>query len=293
MITIIGSSCVDIICQNVSKDIFETGHEFADSMKLNFGGDAFNEAILLAKMGKDVELITVIGDDELGKSTYRYCKENGVNIIPSVKGNTYMSTILVDSNGNRNLIGTRSGSLRDLSLSDIGEIHGDIVSFASMFVSFKMSRDDMLSLFTRIKNENKILCADTTTIKNNETVEEYKEVLSKLDYFFPNDHEAKLFTRKQTIEQAAEVLYEAGIKNVIIKCGDKGAYLKNDKYSLYIETEKVKAIDTTGCGDSFVSGFIYELANGKDIIDCIKYGNICGWKCALSVGTTTWLTKLT
>lgn len=289
MITVIGASCIDIICQNVSKGVFETGHEFADSISLTFGGDGLNQAIILSKINQNVEFITVIGKDEAGNSIYKYCKDNNVDIVPSIKSHTYMSTILVDSNGNRNLIGTKDGSLRELSLDDIKDINGDIVSFASMFISNILSRDDMKELFSNIKKQNKILCVDTTTIKHNETIDEYINVLNKIDYFFPNEKEAMLFTRKDTIEEAADILFEAGIKNVIIKCGDKGSYIKNKQYAKYIPVDAVKAIDTTGCGDSFVSGFINALSKGEDIIECIKQGNVCGRRCALSIGATSWL----
>ncbi|MBQ0036146.1 MAG: carbohydrate kinase family protein [Firmicutes bacterium] len=289
MITIIGASCVDIICQNVSKEVFETGHQFADNIKFDFGGDGLNESVVLSRLNKQTEFITVLGDDIAGKYIYQHCIENFVRIIPTYRNKTYVSTILVDKNGRRNLIGTRSGNIRELLPEDVKEIRGNIVCFASMFIPLHMGRKEYEELFTRIKNENKILCADTTTIKNNETIAEYKDVLNKLDYFFPNDIEAKMFTRAETVEEAADILFEAGVKNVIITVGDKGCYLKNKDYEQWIPTKKVEAIDSTGAGDSFVAGFIKCLDDGKDIIECCKFANECGGKAVQVIGATDWL----
>jgi adenosine kinase len=38
------------------------------------------------------------------------------------------------------------------------------------------------------------------------------------------------------------------------------------------EVSKKEIVDTTGAGDSFVAGFIYELLRGKDIRECIEVG---------------------
>lgn len=289
MITVIGVSCIDIIATNVSKNIFESGHEFADNIQMNFGGDGLNESIILSRLNNEVEFITTVGNDNAGKSIVQHCLDNNVKIIPTYKSNTYISSILVDKDGNRNLIGTKKGSLREFSIDDISEINGEIVSFASLFMSYKFPKEDLEKLFTKIKNDKRILCADTTTIKNNETVEEYKNVLNKIDYFFPNDFEAKLFTRAENVEGAAEILFKAGVKNVIIKCGEKGCYIRNDDMHEYVNTISVKAIDTTGAGDSFVSGFIHMLNKGKDIIECANFANECGRKATQVIGSHNWL----
>ncbi|MDO4940980.1 MAG: carbohydrate kinase family protein [Erysipelotrichaceae bacterium] len=289
MITIIGASCIDIICQNVSKEIFEKGHQFADNIKFDFGGDGLNESIVLSRLGKQCELITVLGDDEAGKYIYQHCIESYVRIVPTYRNSTYISTILVDKSGRRNLIGTKYGNIRELMPDDVKEIRGNIVCFASMFIPLYMKAKEYEELFKRIKNENKILCADTTTIKNNETIDEYKDVLNKIDYFFPNDVEAKMFTRADSVEKAADILFEAGVKNVVIKVGENGCYLKNKDYAKWIATKKVEAIDSTGAGDSFVAGFIKCLDDGKDIIECCNFANECGGKTVQVIGATDWL----
>ena len=293
-VTVIGASCIDIICHGVSAEVFETGHQYANKTVMSFGGDGLNESIILSKLGLDVDFITVLGNDDAGRNIYNYCKDNNVNIIPSYKSiNTYISTILVDNKGNRNLIGTKDGSLRQLSVEDVKfPLNGEIVSFASMFISRKMNEKDYELLFKRVKEDNKILVADTTTIKNNETVKQYSNVLNKIDYFLPNDKEAMLFTRCNSVEESAEVLFNAGVKNVIIKCGEKGCYVKNGTLSKYISTDKYECIDTTGAGDSFVSGFISGLSKGLDIEKCCEIANNCGGKCIQSVGTTTWTDNL-
>lgn len=288
-VTVIGASCIDIICKGASKEVFETGHQFVDKTMMSFGGDGLNEAVILKRLGLDVDFITVLGNDDAGNNIYNYCQNEGINIIPSYKSNTYMSVILVDESGQRNLLGTKDGSLRQLCNDDIKfPLNGEIVSFASLFISKKMNEKDYEILFEKIKNENKILVVDSTTIKNNETVDQYSNVLNKIDFFIPNDKEAMMFTRCDNVVDSAELLFDKGVKNVIIKCGDKGCYIKNNNISKFIPAVISNCIDTTGAGDSFVSGLILGLSIGLDIEKCLELANKCGGKCIEHIGATSW-----
>lgn len=67
---------------------------------------------------------------------------------------------------------------------------------------------------------------------------------------------------------------DQGAQNVIITLGEKGAYLKNKKDDIIIPTYKVNAIDTTGAGDCFTGVFATYLAEGKNMVEAIKYANI-------------------
>ena len=53
----------------------------------------------------------------------------------------------------------------------------------------------------------------------------------------------------------AAKLYDLGVKNVIITYGDKGAYIATPKVEKLVPVFKVKAVDTTAAGDTFL-GFL-------------------------------------
>jgi ribokinase len=38
----------------------------------------------------------------------------------------------------------------------------------------------------------------------------------------------------------------------------------------------VDVVDTTGAGDAFNSGFAVALAEGRHVVDAVKYGVVCG-----------------
>ena len=91
-------------------------------------------------------------------------------------------------------------------------------------------------------------------------------------------------------DRAAEALLEAGVKNVIIKCGSKGCYVCNHEIKMYIPAvPNVNCIDTTGAGDSFAAGFIYGLSEGYSLEKCAEYANECGAKAVSVIGASEWI----
>ena len=68
----------------------------------------------------------------------------------------------------------------------------------------------------------------------------------------------------------------AELKNMIIVTrGTKSTYAANKGDFLECPTEKVFAVNTTACGDSFNAGFLYEYLKTKDFEASIKKGTWC------------------
>ena len=195
-INIIGAACIDLLIRNVDEDRFFSGSFKAERIISSFGGDALNEALILSKMGLDVKLCSILGDDPNGKLILHELDKNHISYDQNIlnKGiDTYISLVFIDSNGERKFVGSENGSLRLLDLDDI-KIDEDarIVSFASLFISKVLNDEKLCKLFAYIKENNKILVCDCSKPKNNEDVKDLK-CLKYLDYFFCNESEAKRF----------------------------------------------------------------------------------------------------
>lgn len=106
-----------------------------------------------------------------------------------------------------------------------------------------------------------------------EKIEE--EILLGIEYLVPNEKEMNhIFPeRKMSMEEKAEKLLKLGVKNIIVTLGKSGAYLKNEKYSMYFEGNPFMAIDTTGGADAFISAMAVALSEGKELIYAIIYAS--------------------
>jgi ribokinase len=79
---------------------------------------------------------------------------------------------------------------------------------------------------------------------------------------------------------AATHLIKAGAGKVIITLGSEGALFADGQGFEHLVAPKVKAVDTTAAGDTFVGGFAAALANGKSESEAIRFGQAAA---ALSV----------
>ena len=295
-IVIIGASILDVLAYPADEEVFRTGSSPAEDIRLSVGGDALNEATVLARLGMKVLLETVIGSGKAGKFILDHCRDCGI-LLPAdcvrEDFSTGINVVLVSRDGSRHFLTNPYGSLRRLTLQDIHmpfPQSAKIVCFASIFVFPEIGPKELEVIFRTAGEQGKIVCADMTKRKKNETVEELAEALSYVDYLIPNDEEAMLITGENTVEEAAESLRRAGVKTVVVKCGSKGCYVCGREKSFWMPAEKnVKCIDTTGAGDSFMAGFLYALFQEKNLRDCARNGNYFGGKAVAVTGATDWL----
>lgn len=275
-ITVIGNAIIDVLAKPVNAKVFKTGSLPVDNIKLAFGGDALNEATVLTRLGKNVDLISKVGDDEAGLRVLSFLKDSGISVDKIIveKGlNTSINIVLIDEQGERHFLTNPVGSQRKLSEADIYpflDSANDIVSFASIFVSPLLDIPAMISVFRKIKEKpERILVADLTKAKKGERLKDIVELLPYVDYILPNEEEIALLTGEKDPEINAELLVEAGVSCAVIKCGSKGCIIKTREEIYHIPAYPVKnCIDTTGAGDSFVAGFLWALSEGWSLIDC-------------------------
>ena len=194
----------------------------------------------------------------------------------------------------RTFITNRQGSLwkfkyDDLDMSALKD--AKILSFASIFNNPLFDNKAMVSVFKKAKEEDMIICADMVSPRLNEKLEDITEALSYVDYFFPNFEEASEMTGETDEAKVADKLYACGVKNVIMKIGKRGCYIRNairnaEGAQIVPACKGVTAIDTIGAGDNFASGFITGLLEGKNIRDCAVYANCTAAVSVQYVGAT-------
>lgn len=277
-ITIIGAAILDVLAGPVNEMVFQTGSQPMETTRLSFGGDALNEAVALSRLGKKVQLISKVGKDEAGDRVIDYVKGCGLSaegILQEEGLTTGINIVLIDDKGERHFLTNPSGSLRRLDKEDIlpnVRTMGEIVSFASMFVSPLLDIPAMEQVFRSIKSQpGRILVADMTKAKNGETLEDIKCLLPYIDYILPNEDEIALLTGILDSRKNAELLVDAGVGCAVIKCGAKGCIIATKATILEVPAYSVEELaDTTGAGDCFAAGFLWGLSQGMDIRECGK-----------------------
>jgi sugar/nucleoside kinase (ribokinase family) len=290
----VGAAIVDIPLQPVSKNIFDIESYPLEKISMTIGGDAINEATIISRLGYKVALMSRLGKDAVGAFIQETCIRNHVDIESMRIDETIDTSInvgLVTENGERTFVTNRNGSLWKTSIEDVDFSRfkeAKLLSLASIFNNPLINGAALVEIFKRAKENDMIICADMIKARLGETLEDIREALSYVDYFFPNYDEACLLTGKTDLEEIADCFLECGIKNVVIKIGKRGCYIKNAHETLEVPACKgIKAIDTIGAGDNFASGFIAAILEGKNIKECAQYANVTAAISVQSVGATT------
>jgi len=101
------------------------------------------------------------------------------------------------------------------------------------------------------------------------------DLVDALDFVFINEHEARLYTGASSLQDAIPG-WRKRKAITVIKLGEAGAVWLAPDRDILVAAPKVKAIDTTGAGDSFNAGFLVAWMNGKTPEQCLAAGNKLG-----------------
>lgn len=95
---------------------------------------------------------------------------------------------------------------------------------------------------------------------------EKREALKYIDILKVNEYEAEVLTGTAHLHKAAETLASWGVKEVLLTQGSFGSTLLADGQFYDIPAyEPLNIVDATGCGDTFVMGYVYKRAQGASV----------------------------
>lgn len=295
-ILIIGIAVADIVVNPV--DSFPNKGELTlvDSTQLFSGGCAINTAIDMAKLGVIPDVIAPIGNDYFGKFIKNELNAVNIDVSNLVELDTLTSTsiVLSSSDSERSFLHTLGANvlfgIENINLDLIKQ--ADILYIAGSLIMHKLDGKPLTKILKYAKENNTQTVLDTVWDATNQWGKIINPYLPYLDIFAPSLEEAKRISNLENEEDILKHFRKLGAKNIILKLGEKGSvsYINND--ITYHKATKVKAIDTTGAGDSFMAGLLTGLANNFNIHKAIKLGNIVGSHCVLSIGASTNIPKL-
>jgi len=105
---------------------------------------------------------------------------------------------------------------------------------------------------------------------------EYQAVLPFVDVFLPNESEIMALTGEPDRSDAIRKLRDHA-NMVVVKCGEKGAYLWKEGDLIHREAYvNRQVVDAIGAGDSFNAGFIHRFLAGAPAVKCLDFANLIG-----------------
>lgn len=299
-IVLAGAAILDIPVVPADASVFTRGSTPADRIIMTSGGDAMNEALVLSRLGKKVRLITRIGKDDAGTYLKNICQAADIDTTYFYETDdldTGINVVLVDQDGERYFFTNPHGSLRALRAEDIipeALEQAKIFCFASIFVFPHIDPAQLAEIFSMVRSRGLLVCADMTSPKHGETVDDLAPALQQLDYLFSNEVEAQAITGVKEPENMAEILLQTGVRHVIIKIGSRGCLIADQTgYREMIPAcPNTTCIDTTGAGDNFAAGFFAALLDGRSFTDCARFANATAAVSVETIGASTGVSSI-
>jgi len=256
----------------LKSDKFETGKGecFAYGAKIDIGdinfdtgGGATNAAATFANFKIPSGAHAYLGNDSAGTEVLVDMKMRGIDvsrIFRNQKLKTAYSTILVAESGDRTILVYRGAS----SHFDAGKISAAKFKASWLYVSSVAGNLQVLNKLALVAAKNK------SRVFWNPGQGEIKAGLGKLISFLEqttvislNKEEAQLLTGKKEIKENLARLGKY-VPMVWITDGKNGSYFYHDKRAYHLPALNTKAVNTTGAGDAFGSGFVAGLILKND-----------------------------
>ncbi|NFA42760.1 carbohydrate kinase [Clostridium botulinum] len=265
----IGELLIDMVC------VDNKGLKYGEKFEKKAGGAPANVAASISKLEGNAYFLGQVGSDFFGKYLVELLKELNINTDMTVeKGSTTIALVGIDENGERNFDFLRGSdgeySFDNIDTSKISE--SDIIHFGSAtgFLDGEL-KNTYYKLLEYAKSKNMYISFDPnyrdaliTDDKLDLFVKDCIEFLKKSDFTKLSDEELILITKEEDLEAGVKKLHELGVNVVTITLGSKGTYLSVLGKNEIIPSIRIKQVDSTGAGDSFVGAVLKQIAEVED-----------------------------
>ncbi len=297
-ITTFGEILIDFTWQGINK---EGQAVFAQ----NPGGAPANVAVAAAKLGAHTAFLGKAGKDMHGEFLKEVLKKENVEtdgMILDEKFFTTLAFVKTAENGERSFSFARKpGADTRIEKNEINTAilnQTRIFHVGSLSLTDQPARDTTFYAVKRAKENSSILSYDpnyrASLWKNEETAkEQMRSLIPYVDIMKISDEETELLTGKEKPEEAAEILFQKGVKIIAVTLGSEGAYLYCKEGGIQIPGFASRAVDTNGAGDSFWGGFLYciskarkspEMFGIEELKEYVRFGNAVASLCVEKKG---------
>ncbi|RON08535.1 ribokinase [Pseudomonas brassicacearum] len=246
------------------------------------GGKGANQAVASARLGAQVSMIGCVGNDAYGGQLRAalLAEQIDCRALTSVEGSSGVALIVVDDSS-QNAIVIVAGANSLLTPGVVAGFDAVLAAADVIICQLEVPMQTVGYVLKRGRELGKTVILNPAPATGPLPADWY----SSIDYLIPNEGEASALSglpvdSLESAELAANQLIAAGAGKVIITLGAQGSLFANGQSVEHFPAPKVKAVDTTAAGDTFVGGFAAALASGKSEAWAIRFGQVAA---ALSV----------
>ncbi|WP_311771918.1 ribokinase [Listeria booriae] len=274
-IVVIGSINMDISTE--LHDLPQIGETIKGSnVGISPGGKGANQAVAAAKLGGDVMMVGMIGDDAFGADALANLNSHCIDVtnVWTVPETTGLAMILRENGDNRIIVapGANNAWPDELPLETI--IANASILLLQNEIPFTVTEKAVA--IARLY--------DVPTIFDPAPVDQFPlSFLRKITYLTPNETEFK---------QLPEDILQDETKAVLVTQGKNGVEVHDKTGVNHVPSFPVDVADSTGAGDTFNGAFAVALTFGKTVQDAVAFANQAAALSTTKIGAQTGMPKL-
>ena len=237
-------------------------------VKVSCGGVARNIAENLARLGVDVKLLTVLGDDPQGDQLIQATGNAGVDTkhiltIPGERTSSYLS--ILDDQGDMALA-VSGMTIMEKFVPEYIRSKDRIIRNASLIILDANLPDLVIEYIGRTYPDIPIFADPVSSSK----AKRLGDLLPVIHTIKPNELEAAILagrslSEKIPLEETAGLLLKKGVSEVIISLKERGIYYLSREKEIRLPNPRPlpgSPVNATGCGDAFLAGLAYSYLKG-------------------------------
>lgn len=249
-----------LVVGSVAFDQIET--PFGKSDKI-VGGAGTYISLTSSYFTKDLGIVSVVGDDFPKSYIDLFHSKNvntdGLQIKEGEKSFFWAGKYHNDMNS-RDTLATELNVLGEFK-----PVVPENFKNAEIVMLGNLSPDVQLSVIDQMETRPKLIVLDTMNFWMDIALDDLNKVIAKIDVLTINDEEARQLSGEYSLVKAAKKIIAMGPKVLIIKKGEHGALLFNEKEVFFAPALPLEEVfDPTGAGDTFAGGFVGYLAKSGD-----------------------------
>ena len=252
----------------------------AGSARMVPGGSACNTTIGLGRLCGKALFVGTRGDDELGRF-----------LETSINSNNVMTRLAKSATPTGRVLSVITPDAERTMLTYLGassETSADIISH-DLFRGADMVHVEGYLLFNEPLIRAVMESAAAAGVPVSLDLASFTVVEARLDLvkelarkyvsvLLANEDEARSYTGLSAESEALKILARDA-ECAVLKVGKRGSYVcLHDEITKIAPVGSGAALDTTGAGDLWASGFIYGLINGKPVAECGRIASLCGYE---------------
>ncbi len=249
------------------------------------GGKGSNQAIAAARLGRAVAFVGLVGDDREGAAVRASLAGEGVDVTHlevCVGVPTGRAIVLVDGAAENSIV-VVGGANQSVGPRHI-EAAGDVVRDARVVVSQLEIPLDAVGAAARA-------CEGTFILNPAPARSLPRELLDLVDVLVVNEVEYEAVTGSvlpEDVDVLEHAVREPGMPpGVVVTLGARGAYVWDGEHVDHVAAPRVKVVDTTGAGDTFIGALADALSRGEELRSAVRWAVHAGAAAVRSLGATT------